>query len=461
MIALWLGFEQESPQLYTQSAPFPNVKSDHQVIALVMRGTRPTSPQEAIDTPGGFWQLIERCWVPEPESRPSAHSLLTLLPLRSAVLSSCQSDAIPHANWEAPTSVDVSPSDQTPNTDPIHVLDPCLLRILYIDTPFGISPREVPARIRSLGGPEEIIRFAQERLDIREGETSTTTLKADPPVEVEDQTSTSIRTSGLIEPHGDPLAERMTSLETLAIQAYGLGTYTEAIQQSRAAIELCQTLVCDEPDKFDADLAECQLVLVKSYSKLDRMENVVECSREAAEIWRPKADKNPDRVKPWLASSLYWVAHGCRSVGDFEDAVRHGKEAVKIYRDLVQVQEVPLSDYIRSWQLALALRDLALTRAEIGEGDKALQDHFEGMEIWRGLAQERPNQFNPDLAESLFNVATSFYGIGGVKGAIEYGLQSLKLYEVLAEDDPHKFSKEVEFVKKKLTSTFGMSKRML
>lgn len=141
--------------------------------------------------------------------------------------------------------------------------------------------------------------------------------------------------------------------------------------------------------------------------------------------------------------------------------MEHGEEAVKIYRSLVRVQDVPRSDYLRSWQLALSLRVLALARTEFGEDRKALQDHFEGLEIWRELAQARPNQFNPDLAESLFSVATGFYSIGAVKGAQDFGCQSLKLYKALAEDNPQRFDKEVAFIKKKLKSTFGMSKRKL
>ncbi|KXN87401.1 hypothetical protein AN958_08832 [Leucoagaricus sp. SymC.cos] len=69
-------------EVLTRQVPFQSTATDVQVIRKLLvgekparaEGYRPTSPSDVIDD--GFWGLMERCWMLEPDGRPSCQQLL-------------------------------------------------------------------------------------------------------------------------------------------------------------------------------------------------------------------------------------------------------------------------------------------------------------------------------------------------------------------------------------------------
>ncbi|KAG2030981.1 kinase-like domain-containing protein [Suillus americanus] len=64
-------------QVMTGRPPYADVRSDHQVTVLIIKGKKPTRPSSPHDV-DPFWDFIEECWG-DTERRPSAVDVLTFL----------------------------------------------------------------------------------------------------------------------------------------------------------------------------------------------------------------------------------------------------------------------------------------------------------------------------------------------------------------------------------------------
>ncbi|KAG1901162.1 kinase-like domain-containing protein [Suillus fuscotomentosus] len=61
-------------QVMTGRRPYADVQRDHEVIALILKGKKPTRPSSPHDA-DSFWDLIEKCWG-DTGRRPSAVDVL-------------------------------------------------------------------------------------------------------------------------------------------------------------------------------------------------------------------------------------------------------------------------------------------------------------------------------------------------------------------------------------------------
>lgn len=64
-------------QVLTGRPPYADVRSDHQVTVLILRGKKPTRPSSPHDA-DSFWDFIEKCWS-DAGRRPSAVDVLNFL----------------------------------------------------------------------------------------------------------------------------------------------------------------------------------------------------------------------------------------------------------------------------------------------------------------------------------------------------------------------------------------------
>jgi serine/threonine protein kinase len=64
-------------QVMTGRPPYADVRSDHQVIVLILKGKKPTRPSSPHDV-DYFWDFIEKCWS-DTGRRPSAVDVLSFL----------------------------------------------------------------------------------------------------------------------------------------------------------------------------------------------------------------------------------------------------------------------------------------------------------------------------------------------------------------------------------------------
>ncbi|KAF8266619.1 hypothetical protein EI94DRAFT_1786854 [Lactarius quietus] len=78
-------------EIFTDNLPFSHIQNDTYVPIVIRDGELPTRPEEDITTPGlpdAMWELMNRCWRREPESRPKMpeirEAIQYMLPTRSA-----------------------------------------------------------------------------------------------------------------------------------------------------------------------------------------------------------------------------------------------------------------------------------------------------------------------------------------------------------------------------------------
>ena len=89
-------------EVLSGKAPFPSLK-EHIVMRKVLEGERPGIPEGAdgVWFADGLWEMVNRCWATQPESRPSAETILDCLEGVSGI-------------WGPPSRVDEGDDDWNP-----------------------------------------------------------------------------------------------------------------------------------------------------------------------------------------------------------------------------------------------------------------------------------------------------------------------------------------------------------
>lgn len=68
-------------QLFTGRVPFDHIPSEYKILMDVLNNHRPPRPEDAGEI--GFcitlWEIMQRCWIPEPDRRPSCPEVLEAL----------------------------------------------------------------------------------------------------------------------------------------------------------------------------------------------------------------------------------------------------------------------------------------------------------------------------------------------------------------------------------------------
>lgn len=70
-------------EILTDQIPFHEVKRDITVVFRASRGIRPTKPASAalplLELNDGIWQIMQQCWVDDPDKRLTIHQVLERL----------------------------------------------------------------------------------------------------------------------------------------------------------------------------------------------------------------------------------------------------------------------------------------------------------------------------------------------------------------------------------------------
>lgn len=70
-------------KILTDQIPFHEVKRDITVVFRASRGIRPTKPASAalplLELNDGIWQIMQQCWVDDPDKRLTIHQVLERL----------------------------------------------------------------------------------------------------------------------------------------------------------------------------------------------------------------------------------------------------------------------------------------------------------------------------------------------------------------------------------------------
>jgi len=125
-------------------------------------------------------------------------------------------------------------------------------------------------------------------------------------------------------------------------------------------------------------------------------------------------------------------------LGRREDALNATIEAVQIYRLLAQQRPDAFNP-----DLAMSLNNLGGSLSALGRRDDALNATNEAVQIYRLLAQHRPNAFNPDLAMSLNNLGIMLSELGRREDALNATDEAVKIYRLLAQQRPEAFKPDL------------------
>ena len=85
-------------QIHTGKQPFAEVPN-RRVVAHVLQGNRPQAPPESREKFPDFWNIVEKCWDDEPQSRPDSKFLVEHLPLRESIFPEEEIATLPHFTW--------------------------------------------------------------------------------------------------------------------------------------------------------------------------------------------------------------------------------------------------------------------------------------------------------------------------------------------------------------------------
>jgi len=122
------------------------------------------------------------------------------------------------------------------------------------------------------------------------------------------------------------------------------------------------------------------------------------------------------------------------AVGRREDALAATNEAVQVYRGLARNRP----DAFLS-ALATSLNNLGNMLSDLGRREDALAATDEAVQIRRGLAQARPDAFLPDLASSLTNLGNMLSDLGRREDALAASDEAAQAYRGLVETRPDAF----------------------
>jgi tetratricopeptide (TPR) repeat protein len=267
------------------------------------------------------------------------------------------------------------------------------------------------------------------------------------------------------------------SLHNLGDRLSEMGRRAEALEATQEAVEIRRRLAAQHPDAFLPDLASSLHNLGIRLSEMGRRAEALQATQEAVEIRRRLAAQHPDAFLPdlaggggalaWPPSTPTWASTTMLSeMGRRAEALQATQEAVDLYRRLAaQHPDAFLPDLAMSlelWISEMGLRPCKLRRrrwtstaawppstptyrlSEMGRRAEALQATQEAVALYRRLAQQYPEAFLPDLAESLGAYGKALLGLGRAPEAREAFAEGLRILLPFVREIPAAFRERAD-----------------
>ena len=168
----------------------------------------------------------------------------------------------------------------------------------------------------------------------------------------------------------------------------------------------------------------------------DRREEELAALSEAADTYRRRAAMNPAEFLPDLAKALVRLALECEVMGRREEGLAAFSEAVDTYSKLVETNPAGFQPDFGFVMLTDSLRDYWSFRSHEQEDDIAepsLHVYYTLASIYRRLAQTDPDAFQPELAESLSDLAFTLECLGRREEELAAISEAVDTYRKLAE----------------------------
>ena len=198
-------------------------------------------------------------------------------------------------------------------------------------------------------------------------------------------------------------------------------------------------MICDqERDMNSAERAVHMNNLSGRLSEVGDREGALKAIREAVEIYRGLVEGNAAAFRSELAGSLSNLSGRLSGVGDRGGALRAAREAVEIYRGLVEGNAAAFRS-----ELAGSLNNLSIVLSGVGDRGGALRAAREAVEIYYGLVEGDMEAFKPDLAMSLSNLSNRLSEMGDRGSALKVAREVVELRRRLAEENAAAFNPDL------------------
>ena len=204
-------------------------------------------------------------------------------------------------------------------------------------------------------------------------------------------------------------------------------------------VALAATQRIEAPSERDpAERAFYLLGLANRLSEVGRGGEAVEVAREAVGLYRELVQASPAAYTSDMAASLSNLANALSGVGRSVEALEVAQEAAGLYRELVQA-----SPAVYTPDLAASLNNLANALSGVGRSVEALEAAQEAAGLYRELVQASPAAYTPDLARSLNNLANALSGVGRSVEALGAAQEAVGLYRDLVQASPAAYTSDM------------------
>ncbi len=187
-------------------------------------------------------------------------------------------------------------------------------------------------------------------------------------------------------------ADLAAALDSLGLRLSGVGRHEEGARAAQRAVTLYEQVAGTERGRLGLAGALANLAVIQA--RLGRPRDALATARRAEEIWRRLAADAPAVFRPELAVVLNTLGLRYADAHEYDRAVRTGREAVELLRDLVRVN-APAFEV----ELAAALVNLGGHLWRQGRRTEAFQVSVEAEEIFVRWGTALPDDFAARLRE--------------------------------------------------------------
>jgi CHAT domain-containing protein/tetratricopeptide (TPR) repeat protein len=129
---------------------------------------------------------------------------------------------------------------------------------------------------------------------------------------------------------------------------------------------------------------------------------------------------------------------GLYEARQLEAAVGAYEEALAIYRQLAQQQP-----QVYEPDMAMTLNNLGTALRGLRRYEAAVAAYQQALAIYRQLAQQRPQVYEPDVAMTLNNLGSALSDLRRLEAAVEAYQQALAIYRQLAQQQPQVYEPDM------------------
>ncbi len=229
---------------------------------------------------------------------------------------------------------------------------------------------------------------------------------------------------------------RAPLLNNLANFHSNLAHHEEALSCAEQAVGLYRELACATPNTFAHGLATSLANLANRLLVFHRYEEAQQRAKEAVAVHRKLVRLSSTYCISYLAQSLNIQAICLWELGRYPQALRLGEEANRLYRELEgSKKRVGILS-----ELASSYNTLANITSSMSRDRDSLAKAMEATKIFRMLASDYPENFNPRLAICLTNLAIRLAKLCQWEEAVERAEEAVAICSVLMEARPEAFA---------------------